>query len=261
VKDIREKWALITGASSGFGIEFAKILAARRANVILAARRTEEMQKLASELEQRYAVKTVVEGIDLARSGAGKDLKARLDQRGVAVDILVNNAGFGLYGNFLDLPLEKTLEMIQLNVETLTELTYVFARDMVERRSGRILLVSSALGFQAAPGYASYGGTKGYVLLFGEALHEELKPQGVSVTCLCPGFSSTSFSKVAGARTSPLLRLLTMKPRPVAEIGVRAMLRGQAIAVPGLVNKFAVYSDRIMPRKVQRSLMQKIFTL
>jgi uncharacterized protein len=261
MKDIREKWALITGASSGFGVEFAKILAAQRANIILAARRTEEMRKLSTELEQKYGIRTAVEGIDLARSGAGKDLKSRLDEREITVDILINNAGFGLYGDFLEQPLEKTLEMIQLNLTTVTELSHVFASDMAARGSGHILLISSALGFQAAPGYASYGATKGYVLLFGEALHEELRPHGVRVTCLCPGFSSTSFLKVAGARQSPLLRFMTMKPRPVAEIGVRAMLRGQAIVVPGLVNKMAVSSTRLMPRRLQRLVMQKICAL
>ena len=261
MKDIRAKWALITGASSGFGVEFARVLAVLGANVVLAARRSAELEKLATELEVNFGVKTAVESIDLARSGAGRELKSRLDARGLAIDILVNNAGFGLYGDFLDQPLEKTLEMIKLNIATLTELSYAFGREMANRGSGHILLVSSALGFQAVPGYASYGATKGYVLLFGEALYEELKSRGVSVTCLCPGFSSTSFGKVAGARNSPLQRLLTMKPRPVAEVGVGAMLRSKPIAVPGLINKLAVHSDRLLPRRVQRLLMQKICAL
>jgi short-subunit dehydrogenase len=161
--NVNGKWALVTGASSGFGIEFATLLAEQNANVILAARRTEPMEKLAEELRQKHRVNVVVEGIDLSVFGAGAELKSRLDQRRIAVDVLVNNAGCGLYGNFLDQPLEKILGMLQLNILALTELTHIFAADMVARRSGHILLVASLLGYEATPGYAAYATSKGYV--------------------------------------------------------------------------------------------------
>src|SRR5215831_858579 len=218
------KWALVTGASSGFGIEFATLLAERKANVILAARRTEPMEKLAEELRQRNRVDVVVEGIDLSVPGAGADLKTRLDKQGIAVDVLVNNAGFGLFGDFTSHSIQEILAMLRLNILALTELTHLFAADMVKRRTGHILLVASLLGYEAVPGYAAYAASKGYVLLFGEALHAELKPHGVNVTVLSPGPTSTSFAEVAAQKDTRALRMLTMKPQPVARIGILAML-------------------------------------
>jgi uncharacterized protein len=256
--NLNGKWALVTGASSGFGIEFAKLLAERKANLVLVARRTEPMDSLAEELRQMHSVHVVVEGMDLSGAGAGAELKARIDARGIPVETLVNNAGYGLYGAFLDQPLEKIANMLQLNMITVTELTYVFARDMVKRRSGYILLTASLLGYQAVPGYAAYAATKAYVLLFGEALHQELEPHGVAVTALCPGMSETSFGEVAGQKLSPLLRIMLMKPRPVAKAGVLAMLGRRATVVPGFLNKATVFLDRLMPRPMQRMILGKV---
>jgi uncharacterized protein len=256
--NLNGKWALVTGASSGFGIEFAKLLAERKANLVLVARRTEPMDSLAEELRQMHSVHVVVEGMDLSGAGAGAELKARIDARGIPVETLVNNAGYGLYGAFLDQPLEKIANMLQLNMITVTELTYVFARDMVKRRSGYILLTASLLGYQAVPGYAAYAATKAYVLLFGEALHQELEPHGVAVTALCPGMSETSFGEVAGQKLSPLLRIMLMKPRPVAKAGVLAMLGHRATVVPGFLNKATVFLDRLMPRPMQRMILGKV---
>ena len=209
---VNGKWALVTGASSGFGIEFAKLLAEQKANLVLGARRTEPMERLAAQLRQSESVQVVVEGIDLSRAGAGAELKSRLDRRGISVDVLVNNAGYGLYGAFVDQPLQKTLDMLQVNMLALTELTHVFAAEMIKRRSGHILLIASLLGYQAVPGYAAYGASKGYVLLFGEALHAELKPYGIGVTVLSPGATSTGFGSVAGQRNNWTLRMLMMEP-------------------------------------------------
>src|SRR5689334_16368236 len=147
------KRALITGASSGLGLEFADLLAAQKVNLVLAARRQEPMEKLASELSRKYGVDVLVEAIDLASPGAASRLKNSLDARSVAIDILVNNAGHGLHGDFLETPIERTADMAQLNITALTELTYLFGRDMAMRRSGHILLVASLLAFQAVPSY------------------------------------------------------------------------------------------------------------
>src|SRR5262244_1545424 len=223
MENVVGKWALVTGASSGFGVHFAALLAQRKANLVLAARRIEPMEQLAQQLRQNHNVSVVVEGIDLSVAGATADLKARLDQRGIAIDILVNNAGYGLYGSFVEQPLQKIIEMLQLNMIALTELTHVFSRGMVERQSGHILLVASLLGYQATPGYAAYAATKAYVLSLGEALHAELKSAGVGVTVVSPGPTSTSFGDVAGQRDTPLLRMLMMKPLPVARVGIRAL--------------------------------------
>src|SRR5690242_18507989 len=141
------KQALITGASSGLGLEFADLLAAQKVNLVLAARRQDPMDKLAADLRRKYGVDVLVEAIDLASPGAASRLKSGLDAKSVTIDILVNNAGYGLHGDFQETPVERTLDMIQLNIAALTELTYLFGRDMAVRRSGYILLVASLLAF------------------------------------------------------------------------------------------------------------------
>lgn len=258
MKDLHGKWGLVTGASSGFGVEFAKLLAERNANLVLVARRTEPMDQLAEELRKKHLVQVVVVGMDLARAGAAAELKAHLDHRGITVELLVNNAGFGVYGDFLDVSLQKIAEMLRLNIMAVTELTHTFGRDMTKRSGGRILLVASLLGYQAVPGYATYAASKAYVLLLGEALYRELAPYGVSVTTLCPGLSATAFSEIAGQQSSLLLKIMKMNPRAVAKAGVLAMFRGKASVVPGLFNKATVFLDRLMPRSMQRMVLGKV---
>jgi short-subunit dehydrogenase len=257
IDNVNGKWALVTGASSGFGIEFATLLAERNANLILAARRTAPMEELAEQLRQRHRVNVVVEGIDLSVPGAGAELKTRLDKQGIAVDVLVNNAGFGLFGEFVSQPIQNTLAMLQLNILALTELTHLIAADMVKRRTGHILLVASSLGYEATPGYAAYGASKGYVLLFGEALHAELKPHGVNVTVLSPGPTATSFAHVAGQKDTIVFRMLMMEPKPVARTGILAMLRRRSSVIAGILNKVIIFSFRFTPRPMQGRIMQR----
>ncbi|HET6266784.1 MAG TPA: SDR family oxidoreductase [Acidobacteriota bacterium] len=258
MENLRGKWALVTGASSGFGVEFARLLAQRNANLVLVARRTEPMENLAKDLRQNHSVQVEVIGMDLSRVGVGAELKSDLDGRGIAVDVLINNAGFGLYGSFLDQPWQKINEMMQLNMITLTDVTHVFAGDMVKRGSGHVLLLASFLGFQAVPGYSVYAATKAYVLHFGEALHQELKPHGVSVTALCPGQTSTAFAEVSGQKLSFLIKLMMMEPRPVARVGTVATLRQKTTVVPGFLNKSIVFFERFMPRAMQRAVVGKV---
>jgi uncharacterized protein len=252
------KRALITGASSGIGVEFADLLAAQKVNLVLVARRREPMEKLAADLRRKYGVDVLVEAIDLASPGAAVRLKSSLDQRSISIDILVNNAGYGLQGNFLDTPIDRTLDMIQLNITALTELSHIFGSDMAKRGAGHILLVASLLAFQPVPGYAAYAATKAYVLALGEALHDEVRSRGVVVTTLCPGHTETGFDSAAGASVSTMLRLLTMKPRPVAASGIRALAAGRASVVSGLANKMAAFSNRLSPRSMQRAIMRTI---
>lgn len=252
------KRALITGASSGLGLEFANLLAAQKADLVLVARRQEPMEKLAADLRRKYGVDVLVEVIDLASPGAASHLKSSLDAKSIAIDILLNNAGYGLHGDFQETPIARTVDMIQLNITTLTELTHLFGRDMAKRRSGHILLVASLLAFQAVPGYAAYAATKAYVLALGEALHDELRPHGVVVTTLSPGHTATGFDAAAGATASPILRLLTMKPHPVAASGIRALFQGKTMVVAGLPNKMAAFSNRLTPRAMQRATMRRI---
>jgi short-subunit dehydrogenase len=252
------KRALITGASSGIGVEFAELLAAQKVNLVLAARRREPMETLAADLRRKHGVDVVVEPIDLADPGAAARLKSSLDERSIAIDVLINNAGYGLQGDFLDTPIERTADMIQLNITALTELSYLFGRDMAERGSGHILLVASLLAFQAVPTFAAYAATKAYVLHFGEALHDEVRSRGVVVTTLCPGHTATGFDAAAGAIVSPMLRLLTMKAHPVAASGIRGLAKGQASVIAGLSNKMAAFSNRLTPRSMQRATMRTI---
>src|SRR5262249_32422307 len=257
MNEMNGKWALVTGASSGFGIEFATLLAERNASLILAARRTQPMEQLAEQLRQRHRINVIVEGIDLSVPGAATELKTRLDKRGIPVDVLVNNAGFGLFGEFVGQPIQDILGMLQLNMLALTELTHLFASDMVKRRTGHILLVASSLGYEPTPGYAAYGASKSYVLLLGEALHSELKPHGVNVTVLSPGPALTSFGHVAGQKDTALIRMLMMKPRLVARTGILAMLRRRSSVIAGILNKLIVFSFRFTPRLVQGRIMQR----
>ena len=257
MKEMNGKWALVTGASSGFGIEFASLLAERKANLILAARHTEPMEKLAEQLRQRHCVNVVVEGIDLSVPGAGAELKTRLDKQSIVVDVLVNNAGFGLFGDFVSQPIEQVLAMLRLNLLTVTELTHLFASDMVKRKTGDILLVASSLGYEATPGYAAYGASKSYVLLLGEALHAELKPHGVNVTVLSPGPASTAFGQVASQKNTAVIRMLMMDAKPVARTGIEAMLRHRSSVIAGTLNKLMVFSFRFTPRLMQGRIMQR----
>lgn len=252
--DLTDKWALVTGASSGFGIDFAHLLAARGARLVLAARRTAPMEALARELAAQYGTVCHVESIDLARSDAPSELKARLDARGIAIDVLINNAGYGLYGDFVGATLQPTLDMLQVNILSVTALTHLFASDMVRRGGGQILLVASIAAYQATPTYAAYSASKAYVLLFGEALHEELRDQGVVVTVLSPGITATGFLDVSGQRPTFYQRIMMMQSRPVAVIGLRALHQRRASVVPGWGNAAGAWLNRLVPRAVQRKV-------
>lgn len=252
------KWAMITGASSGFGVDFAHELAAAGNNLVLVARRVKPMQALAADIERSHGVRVNVIGMDLARPGVGAELLAMLDAEGIAVDTLINNAGYGVFGEFVGQPLQRVLDMLQLNMMSLTELTHAFGAAMARRGAGKILLVASIGGYQATPLYASYSASKAYVLLFGEALHEELRPHGVMVTVLSPGITATEFLTVSGQKATLYQRLFMMQSRPVVRIGLRALARGRASIVPGWLNAITAWSNRFMPRMVQRKVASRL---
>ncbi|HEY9103740.1 SDR family oxidoreductase [Chitinimonas sp.] len=251
MEKLNGKWALVTGASSGFGMDFAGALAERGANLVLVARRREPMEALAARLRSDHGVKVEVIGMDLARPGVGLELKQLLSERDIAVDVLINNAGYGVYGDFVEQALDRTLDMLQLNMLSLTELTHAFAADMVSRGSGHILLVASLGGYQATPTYAAYAASKAYVLLFGEALNTELAPKGVKVSVLSPGITATQFLAVSGQRPTLYQRLVMMRPRPVVNTGLAALFKGKASVIPGLANKLTAFSNRLAPRSLQ----------
>jgi uncharacterized protein len=241
--------ALITGASAGLGVEFARQLEKRGHALVLAARRKDRLDELAAELGNARAV-----AIDLSKSGAAAKLLADVDANGEQVELLVNNAGFGLIGRFAELDGKRQRQMIDLNVSTLTDLCRAIAPQMIERKSGGILNVASTAAFQPGPKMAVYFATKAYVLSFTEALHEELKPHGIKVSCLCPGPTRTEFGEVAGFGGNGLFDRTAMDAPEVFEAGLDGLDRNRAVVVPGLVNKIGAASTRFAPRSVVRKI-------
>jgi len=241
--------ALITGASAGLGVEFARQLSERGHPLVLAARRKDRLEALAKELGNARAVT-----IDLSKSGSAAKLLADLEAAGEQVEILVNNAGFGLIGRFAKLDAKRLRQMIDLNVGTLTDLCRAIAPAMIKRKSGGILNVASTAAFQPGPNMAVYFATKAYVLSFTEALHEELKPHGVKVSCLCPGPTRTEFGEVAGFKGSGAFDKVGMESLPVVVAGLRGLDQNRAVVVPGLVNKVGAASTRFVPRSIVRKI-------
>jgi short-subunit dehydrogenase len=252
--DIVGSWALVTGASSGLGVDFARELAGRGANLILVARRTERLRVLAGEIKVNHPVEVDVEPTDLAVPDAAEALYRRLSERGRSVEILVNNAGFGLHGNHLDNDWKRERDMIQVDVIALVHLTKLFAAKMVKRGFGRILQVASTAAYQPVPNYAVYGACKAFVLSFSEALNYELRGSGVTCTVVAPGVTATEFQKVAGHAYSRYMRLTEMQSADVARKGIEAMLSGRSAVVTGLHNAALVASERLAPRSVITAL-------
>jgi short-subunit dehydrogenase len=244
-----QKVALVTGASAGLGAEFARRLSKRGFRLVLVARRKERLEQLASELGNARAV-----AIDLSKTGAAAKLMADIAAAGETVDLLVNNAGFGLIGRFAEREPERLREMIDLNCGALSELCRAVAPAMVERRSGRILNVASTAAFQPGPKMAVYFATKAFVLSLSEALHEELMPHGIAVSCLCPGPTRTEFGDVAGFGGNGLFDRVAMDAPAVVEAGLAGLDRNRAVVVTGWLNKLGAASTRFAPRSVVRRI-------
>ncbi|QIK78558.1 SDR family oxidoreductase [Sphingomonas piscis] len=245
--------ALITGASAGLGVDFARQLSARGHRLVLAARRADRLEALADELGNARAV-----GIDLSAHDAAHRLLADVAAAGEQVELLINNAGFGLGGNVAELDAERQRQMIDLNIGTLTDLCRAVAPGMIARRSGAILNVASTAAFQPGPGMAVYFATKAYVLSFTEALHEELKPHGIKVSALCPGPTRTEFGDVAGFRNKGAFDRLSMESADVVRQGLQGLDRNQAVVVTGAMNKVGALSTRFVPRAAVRKIAGKM---
>jgi len=241
--------ALITGASAGLGVEFAKALSERGHRLVLVARRKERLDQLAKELGKARAV-----ALDLSKAGAADNLMADLQAHGEVVDVLVNNAGFGLIGKFAELDAKRERQMIDLNVGTLTDLCRAVAPQMIKRKSGAILNVASTAAFQPGPKMAVYFATKAFVLSLSEALHEELKPHGIKVSCLCPGPTRTEFGDVAGFGGNGLFDRVAMESPAVVRAGLEGLDKNKAVVVPGWMNKLTANSGRFAPRSVVRKI-------
>jgi uncharacterized protein len=248
---------LVTGASSGIGRELARCFAADGSRLVLTARNMEALQSLADELRRAHNTEATVLTADLSRPEAPERIFAELQGRGITVDVLVNNAGFGACGKFVELPLPRQLEMLQVNITALTHLTGLLLPGMVHRRRGGILNVASVAGFVPGPGMAVYYATKACVLSFTEALAEELAGTNVTATALCPGPTATNFGKVAQADKARMIRLARMTAEAVALGGFRSFRKKQVVAVPGLQSRLLILISRCAPRVLVRKIAAK----
>jgi short-subunit dehydrogenase len=245
------KTALITGASSGIGETMARQLAALSCPLVLVARRTDRLESLKHELEQKHNINVTTISIDLSIAGSAQSLYDQCQAIGIQVDILINNAGFAKHGYMLDIPLPVHQEMIQLMVTTLTELTYLFGQDMRQRKDGYILLVSSLLGFLPGPQFATYAAIKAYALNLADSLVREFKQDNVRITALCPGGTATEFMDVAGQEIKGIRNLAIMSSDSVARSGLTALAKGKGNVVPGILYKLSVFGLRFIPRNLQ----------
>ena len=250
--------ALITGASGGIGYELAKLFARDGNNLVLVARSGDKLAQLATELERAYKIRVTVVVADLAQAGGPDHVFAATLKAGISVDVLVNNAGFGQFGFYVETDLQQELQQIQLNIASLSHLTKLYLRPMVERKRGRILNVASTAAFQPGPLMAVYYATKAYVLSFSSALSNELQSSGVTVTCLCPGPTTTEFHDRANMNLSNIMKAPFMDAKSVAEIGYRAMLKGKPTVIAGKMNWLAAQSTRFAPRAWAAAVARKI---
>ena len=240
-------WALVTGASSGLGIEFARQLAKRHHNLILVARSRRPMELLAEELRATHDIDVLVEELDLAVAGSAGKLDEALRERHIIPEVLVNNAAVGFHGPFLDQDPDSLRRMLQLDLITLTELTHIFACRMAERGTGRILLVGSMAAYQPVPLFTVYAAAKAYVLSLGESLNVELAPD-IMVTVLSPGVMETGFNEQSGYVMPSSLKPMLLAPEVVASIGLKALFSGRSGVIAGRLNKLMALASRLMPR-------------
>ncbi len=258
---MEKKTALITGASSGIGLELAHMFARDGYGLVLVARSKVVLHTLAQTLEQKFGVKVEVWVTDLADPSAVDELDHFLKEQELHIDVLVNNAGFGLYGDFVETDEVQEVRMMQLNMVVLTQLTKRLLPSMIARRQGRILNVASTASFQPGPYLAVYSATKAYVLSFSEAIAEELHGTCVTVTALCPGPTATGFERAAKLEKSKLFKGKLMDARAVAQIGYEALMRGQRVVISGFKNRFMAQIVRFTPRrlvtKVAKSMMAR----
>lgn len=260
---MNRKIAVITGASSGIGMELASLLAASDHDLILTARRVEPLQALADDLHRKFGITTNVIRMDMALPFAGEELWKAISAIAPDIDVLVNNAGVGDSGDFAAEAPEVIERMIHLNISTLTSLTRRALPGMIARKQGKILNVASLAGFQpGGPGMAVYYATKSYVLSFSRGIRRELRGSGVTVTALCPGPTRTGFEDAAGAQETRLFHWSKpMQARDVAQVGYKGMQRGCAVVVPGLLNKLlaisAGFSPSFVALEINRFLLSK----
>ena len=253
-----QRTALITGASSGIGLELATCFARDGYDLVLVARNAAALEALAGELRQAFGVSVITLPKDLSLRDTPTELVEHLTRSSVAVDVLVNNAGFGTHGAFAEADLTEQLEMMQVNMAALTHLTRLCLPGMLARRRGKILHVASTAAFQPGPLMAVYYATKAYVLSFSEALANELRGSGVTVTVLCPGPTQTNFQQRAGVAHIRVMSRRVMDARTVAEAGYRGLMRGKLLVIPGWRNRLLINAVRWLPRQLVTGAVRRL---
>jgi short-subunit dehydrogenase len=250
------KWALITGASAGIGVAFARELASGGTKLVLTARRKDRLDALAEELAATYKVKAEVFPADLVDPKAPEDIFAFTQQKGIQIDLLINNAGFGQYGEFPTVEKQRLLDMVQVNCTAVVNLTRLFLPEMIARRRGDVLILASTASFQAVPFISTYAATKAFDLLFAEGLAEEMKPHGIRVCALCPGSTESEFHAVSGQEK------FKHKPETaekVAHTGLKALAAGKSYIISGLGNYLGAHGERLVPRRLVTKLAAGMF--
>ncbi|AEW86733.1 NAD(P)-dependent oxidoreductase [Flavobacterium columnare NBRC 100251 = ATCC 23463] len=245
-----KKTVLITGASSGIGLELAKIHAEQGDDLVLVARNGQRLDDLKIELKTKNNIRVYTISEDLSKRGAALNVYNEVKKYGLTIDYLINNAGFGDFGLFVKSNWDKTDQMIQLNITALTQFTHIFLKDMVQRKNGKIMNVASTAAFQPGPLMAVYYATKSYVLHFTEAIANEVEGTGVTITALCPGATESGFQSMADMESSKLVKNKKLPTsREVAYYGYQAMLRGDVVAIHGIKNTLLANTVRFAPRK------------
>lgn len=248
------KLALVTGASGGIGLEFAKQLAGAGYDIAIVARSGDKLQEIAEDLKTNFGINVQPITLDLALADAAQQLLARVP----SCDVLINNAGFGNSGRFANLNVSDIRDEIQVDVAVLTQLTRLYLPGMLERRGGKILNVASTADFVPGPNMAVYYAAKAYVISFSRALAYEVRGTGVSVTVLCPGATATGFQKRAHLGETLLFRLGKANAAKVAEAGIHGMVHGKTVVIPGVMNKLVAISPRISPSRLLTSISAKL---
>ncbi|MFZ0522936.1 MAG: SDR family oxidoreductase [Candidatus Acidiferrales bacterium] len=244
----RGKWALITGASAGIGMELARLLAVGGANLVLTARRVDRLQQLAADLAAKHGIKVEVFSADLTQHEAPEQIYAFTKGKQIEIELLINNAGFGAFGNAHEIPVDKMLEMIQVNCSAVVYLTRLYLPEMVARRHGDVMIVASLAAFQPVPYNSAYAATKAFDLLFAEGVAEEVRSFGVRVCALCPGSTNTEFQTVAHQPDRTFRSAETAEK--VARVGLEAQAEGKSYVISGTMNKLMKEAQRLAPRSL-----------
>ena len=250
------KTVLITGASSGIGKEMAYVYAENNYNLILVARRKENLEAIKSDIESKHKITVEIFDIDLSKTDSAELLYKKVSDKSLKVDVLINNAGFGINGQFKDIDMEWEGSMLMLNMVTLTKLTKLFVKNMIKSGSGNIVNIASTASFQAVPNFATYAATKAYVLSFSEAIAYELKNDNINVTVICPGATKSEFADVAKADEKLFSKAPTS--RELAEFTYKSMKKGKVTAIHGFKNNLMVQSIRTTPRKIVTAVAAKV---